>query len=279
MIILVRGTDVSANYADRILAAMASVAMGRFNKRVLVMQTTAKYPVENVLMGNVLSNDKLKTESFTMEDSGMDALMRRIVMGQLTGEQFSDCSTRVASTANSFDVAGISKDTEFSRQLLEGFNVFKELVKSAAAIYDTIFILADAEDKKLLAMLEELADTEVVCVPQGPAEDYSAAPDCFYAIDSYDAASYYTAKTIGKYYGSKKVFPVPYNIGFKDSCLRQNSRYFMFTNYNPETDDDNATFIDAVAKLVGNVLGVDEPYLRERRFIYKKAGKPDSTMQ
>lgn len=270
MVILVRGTDKSANHADRILAAMASVAMGRYNRRVLVMQTTDKYPVEEILMGNMLQNDRLKSEAYSMEDSGMDALMRRILMGSLTAEQFSDCSTRVASTANSLDIAGISKDAEFESQLLENINVFGELVKSASAVYDSVFILADAGNKALVAALEEIADSEIVCVPQGPAEPYSAAPGCFYAVDTYDAASFYTAKYISKMYGSKLVFPFPYNIGFKDACLRQNARYFMFTNYAPESDDDNAGFIDSVAKLVGNVLGVDEPFIRERPFVYRK---------
>lgn len=269
MIVLVRGTDVFHNRSNRILSAMASIALGRFNKRVLILQTTTKLPIEKVLMGAHITLDSLKQMNFAMEDTGMDALMRRIVMGPLTGEQFSDCTTAVASTANSLDIANVSKNADFEQYVLENINVFKELLKSANSIYDVVFILADASNKELTSALEEVVDSEVVCIPQGPAEKYDAAPDCFFAVEAFNMASYYNVKMLSKAYNSRKIFPVPYNIGFKDACLRQNARYFMFTNHSPGEFDGNAEFIEYVAKLVGNVLEMDEPVSRERIFIYK----------
>ena len=43
MIVLVRGTEDSGNYADRITLAMASAAMQRFAKKVLCLPMTPRY--------------------------------------------------------------------------------------------------------------------------------------------------------------------------------------------------------------------------------------------
>lgn len=273
-VILVRGTQESGYYSDRITAAMASTAMQRFQKRVMILQTSTRLPVETIMLGSRLDAGNISTEVMSFTDTGMDALMRRVAMGPLSHEQFSDCCINIAKNMNGFDIAGVSQMPNAEAYFLENFNLFKELLKNASSIYDVIFILADVkgEDeskRSLVEKLEEIVNQEVVCVPQGPKVEFKAGKDAFLAVKNYDALSFFTAKAMSKAYGNKNVFPVPYNILFKDACLKKFAISFLYRNTTPETYDDNSYFAESVANLVGALTGMDEPHLKERMFVYR----------
>ena len=196
-------------------------------------------------------------------------------MGPLSYEQYSDCCINVAKNMNGFDIAGVSKMANPEAYLLENFNLFKELLKNASSIYDVIFIMADVkgEDEskvKLVERLEEIVDREVVCVSQGPKIDFKARKDAFIAVKNYDALSCFTVKAMINVYGTKDVYPVPYNILFKDACLKEFAVSFLYRNTAPEVFDDNSFFSDSIANLVGSLTGLDEPVVKERMFVYRK---------
>lgn len=277
MVVLVRGTSESSNYADRILAAMASTAMQRYAKHVVVLQATSRHPVDQILFGKRLSTNHISTSEYSFEDSGMDALLRKIEMGHMDGITFSDYCIQIARSQNGFDVAPPSKRPDFAEYLVKNQNLFRELVKNALAIYDMVFILADCRDKELIPILEEIATQEVVCVPQGPKQEFRARPDAFIAVKNYDSNSAFNSKVMSKDYGVKAVFPFPYNIGFKDACLNQYAISYMNSNVSPESTDTNYFFVECVSQLVGNVLGLSEPVIKEHNFVYKKTeGTPQT---
>lgn len=274
-IVLVRGTKKSSHYADRITAAMAANAMQRFQKRVLVLQATRRLPIETTMLGAKFNSENISTELNSFNDSGMDALMRRIEMGPLSHEQFSDCCVNIAKNMNGFDIAGVSKMPEFEKHLLDNFSLFKEMVKNAATIYDIIFIFADVKnaDNTSLALLEQLesiADREIVCVPQGPAIEYTASPGAVFAVKNYDALSSFTSKVMSRMYGGKEVYPIPYNILFKDACLKEYAISFLYRNTDPEEFDDNSYFVESLTNIVGSVIGLTEYMPKEKQFVYKR---------
>ena len=274
MIVLVRGTADSGNYADRIAVAMANATMQRFAKKVLCLQMTSRYRMEKVLMGKRIETNKINSAEFSFDDTGLDALMRRAEAGQLSSEQFSDCCINVAKQANSFDIAETTRNANVEGYLLDNIGLLRELIKNADIVYDVVIILADASKTELLEQLESIADREVVCVPQGPKKDIKAKEDAFFAVKNYDSLSSFTTKAMSRMYGTKLVFPFPYNIAFKDACLNDFALSFLSMNIAPDETDDNYYFTESVKTLTGSVLGLEEPVIKERGFVFKvRTGK------
>lgn len=269
MIVLVRGTEDSGNYADRITLAMASAAMQRFAKKVLCLPMTPRYRMERVLMGKRLDNSRIDTSEISFDDTGLDALLRRAEAGPLSSEQFSDCCLNVAKQANSFDIAENTRSVNVDSFYMENINLIREAVKNADIVYDVVFILADASKTELLTKLEDIADREVVCVPQGPKKNVNAKSGAFYAIKNYDRLSSFTAKSMSRMYGTRLMFPFPYNITFKDACLNEFALSFLSMNAAPDETDENYYFTESVKDLTGNVLGLEEPVIKERNFVFR----------
>lgn len=269
MIVLVRGTNDSGNYADRIALAMASTAMQRFAKKVLCLQMTSRYRMEKVLMGKRLEGSRLENSEFSIDDTGLDALLRREEAGQLSSEQFSDCCLSVAKQTNSFDIAETTRSANVEDFCNENFDLIREMIKNADIVYDVVFILADASKTELLAKLEEISDREVVCITQGPKKDFYAKEGAFFAIKNYDRFSTFTAKAMSRMYGTRLMFPFPYNIAFKDACLNEFALSFLSMNIAPDETDENYYFTESVKNLTGNVLGLDEPIIRDLNFVLR----------
>lgn len=274
MIILVRGlTDShSQSYADRITAAMATTSTMVYGKKTLVLQATTYSPIENILRGKMLKAADIKSTEYSFEDSGMDAILRRLQMGHLDNEQFSDCCHAMSKQMNSLDIAGVSKDKEIASTLAENVAQLRELLRNANAIYDVVFFFLRGDDTELLTVLKEneLYDREVVCITQGPCREKNADKNIVYAVKNYDRLSAFTTKVMSHAYNNRNIFPIPYNVMFKDACLSETALTFLSTNVNPDENDDNVYFSQCLSNLVGNLLGMAEPYVKERHFVYKK---------
>ena len=275
-VILIKGTNEAFNNVDRIAAAIASNCISRFNKRTLILQTNASHPVEDVMLGYRLHTEKL-TGEFAMNDEGIDALLRRAEMGTLTREQFSDCCVSIVKQMNNFDIASPPTDKDFSRHLCENDILFKQLLKSAINIYEFIIIIADANDKPLISKLEANEDITkiVICVSQGEAEKYDKNPvkQTVFVVDEFDPNSVFNMKVLNKVYGTKAIFPILYNTAFRDACIKNQAVRFLFTDYKPETEDANYEFVERITNLVSFLIGMDEPVIKERYFVYRKRPK------
>lgn len=275
MVILVRGTKDSSseNYADRILAAVATYTFTKYGRKTIVLQATSSFAVENVLMGKMTRESGIRTNEYNFEDTGMDALFRRIAIGPLSNEQFSDCCLNIAAKQmNGFDVAKVSKTENIAEFMATNEGTTKELLKNANSIYDVVYILVRGCDTKLIKVLKNtgLIDREVVCIPQGPCKESPSDPNVFYAVKNYDRLSMFTIKAIGQSYKSKNVYPIPYNVMFKDACLNENAVLYLQQNVEPDPVDDNAYFSECITQFVGSLTNLSEPVIRERSFTFKR---------
>ena len=275
MIILVRGTadSNSENYADRITAALAANSALTYGKKTVVLQLSNFNPVENVLYGKRFKESSIASESYQIDDSGLDAIIRRLSMGRLTDEQFADCGYTFN---NCLNIVGPSKETDIAKTLAGNPNLLKEILVNANEIYNTVYVFVrgrDAELRKALISLN-MIQKEIVCVPQGNAIDEEVKRDkeieTLYAVKNFDEGSIFTLRTMAKSYNTKNIYPIPYNVAFKDACLSESAWYFFNMNINPTDSDDNGRLISCISALNGSVTGITEPYIKERHFVIKK---------
>lgn len=271
--VVIRGTTHDSQRAERIVAAISCVASLRYAKKVLVLPMTIKYNVTDILLGSRLKQNAIKSKGYSFDDSGLDALMRRMEQGGLTAESFSDCCVNVAKVANSFDIAANSKRQDLAEYIVQNENFIKKFIQIANSVYDLVILLADAGDEDTLKILENLADTEATVIPQGNKVELSARPDTLYVINNYDATSIYNYKRMKAIYDiptENKLYSVPYNIRFKDSCRSESAIEFMTTNVKPDQTDDNYVFMECLSRITGAILGVEEPLIREKKFVHKE---------
>lgn len=279
MNILVRGTKGSntQDYADRILSALFTTTLTHFGKKTLIIQTDTNHPVEKVLLGKNMAGPVSKNE-FNFNNNGMDAIWKSIRSGEMNADDWSDCCHNISrQRKNGLDIADVSSNPEFTKQLLSEFSTFESIIKSASRWYDVIYIFADGNNEELIEKLTtsiidgaNLIDKEVVCVPQSPEKKEEPDTNKFFAVKNFDFASKFTVKEMAKNYG-KNVFPVPYNIGFKDACLEENALHFYSTNMKDEENDDNVKFGECICSLVSALLnGAAVVEDKKDNFVFRK---------
>ncbi len=275
MRILIHGTAEGSNYADRIASALATTALTRYGKKVLVLQLNEKHPIEETLVGRAKQATLIKGE-FSFTDSGMDALWKRVRAGGITPEEWSDCTKNISKQDHGFDVAEISQNKNFHSMILTQFEFFEKMVLSGEEVYQIVFICVDHDDDEMIKTLKEarilntpFIDKEIVCVPQGPAE-VTVSPDTYLAVKNFDFNSEFSVKNMENYYHNKHIYPIPYNIGYKDACLKQDALRFLSLNVKPEDSDDNIEFAECVSKFVGVLLGVEEIEDKQKMFVFKR---------
>lgn len=274
--VLIHGTRVNTGKAERIAAAVASVAYLKFSRKVLVLPMSTKFDMISVLTGAKQKTNAIRSRGYSFDDSGIDALCRRAEQGSLAPEAFTDCCTSLARTVNSYDVAGISKRADFGDYVARNARLFERLVKDAERAYDLVILVGDSTEMEAIEKMQGIAQTEVTIITQGNKKEVFATPDSLYAINDYDGASVYTYKKMKEVYGiqsDRKLYPVPYNIRFKDSCRTECAADFFSTNVKPDPMDENNVFIECVAKLTSAIVGMEEPFIQERRFVTKESDR------
>lgn len=275
MRILVHGTNESSNYADRILTALATICLTKYGKQCLILQLNTKHPIEDVMVGRNTQATTIKGE-FSFSDSGMDALWKRVRTGGITSEEFSDCCKNISKQEHGLDVAQLSENSNFRNTVISQFEFFEKLVTAAEDIYKVVFIFVDNTDTELIEKLREsttlgqpLIDKEIVCVSQGSAEDVKVTPNTYIAVKNFDFDSEFSVKQMSGFYSTKNIFPIPYNIGFRDACLKKDAIRFLSLNVSPDDADDNLTFAENIGHFAGVLLGIEEPQTKEKMFVFK----------
>ncbi len=276
MRILIHGTNESGNYADRILSALSTTCLTKYGRKCLVLQLNSKHPIEEVMVGRDKATTDIKGE-FTFKDSGMDALWKRVRTGGVSEQEFSDCCKNISKQENGLDVAEVSENANFRNTVFSQIEFFEKLVVAAEDVYKVVFIFVDNDDTEMIEKLREetitgspFIDKEIICVSQGPKEDISVNSNTYLAVKNFDFNSEFTVKNMSSDYGTKNIFPIPYNIGFKDACLKKDAIRFLSLNVSPEEADDNLTFSENISKFVGILLGIEEPVTKEKMFVFKK---------
>lgn len=267
MVILFKGTDVSDNYAPEALAMCAGLSATKFLKKTLVIQLTSKRPVQQLLIGKRLKDQRINGQMYLFEDTGLDSLTRRAEITSLNVTHFDNACIPCLSSENLFDILEESKkiDSDVIREFTENPNLFSIIIKAAKNIYDNIFVLVDANATEMIDALLPFIDKTVTCIPQGNKEEITAKSTekhCFLVTD-FDYKSTYSVRTMIKTYFAKKMYIMSYNVELKDSSRNQDMINFVLHNSNPDKSNYNYRVISDLTKFVEQLLEYEEKEEKE----------------
>lgn len=277
MVITIRNMNGVDSHSSRILAALAASVVYRYNKRVLILQSGRHDPIEDMLAGRRIRDSHIMSDETAFEDSGMDALLRRVEMGQLSAKQFSDCCYSMLKADNTFDVAGISKVQDFDVYLSENMGAFRELLRSGCNVYDIVFVYINSLADKLAEQVEEICaelnndaagcPLNIICSLQGyrPTEDVS---DHSVVITDYSSDSCYTVQRMRYMHKTRNLFIIPQDIAFRDACLSDDAITFLASNIDPEEWEDTYPFAKSCTKVTGMLLGMNEQKEEKKEYSY-----------
>lgn len=274
--VLIHGTKESSNRADRIAIAIASSAFFNFQKSVLILPLSSKYDPQNILMGKRIKANKIIERGVSFNDEGIDALFRRGELENLSAETFSDYCFKVTKQANGFDIAAHSNKPDEEEFYLNNDYLLKSIISQAKKAYDLVILLVNGESKNLIENIAKSVDSEITIISQGNKAEHFGSKDTYYAINNYDGSSIFTYKEMKKIYGiedNTKLYPVPYNIHFKDSCRKESAIEFLTANIAPNKQDDNFIFIEQIKNLTQAILKTELPVLKERNFEEKEVSR------
>lgn len=271
--VLIRGTNECSNRCERVAVSIATCAALRFNKRVLVLPLTTAYDPTDILLGSKIKENRVKSRGYVFDDTGIDALLRRIEQGPIDASGFSGVCLNIAKEGNIFDIASNSKRQDLNEYIPAIEVQLSKIFKHANKVYDLVIVLGNAADEEALKTLEKITDTEITVIAQGPKTEFTCKPDTLYAINNYDSDSVFDYKKMKKLFGissDTKMYPFPYNIRFKDACRESNAIEFLGSNVNEDPTDANYLFLEQLKRLTGAALGIEKPVIEERQFVEKE---------
>ena len=273
MIVMFRGSDTSKNLSPQVLALYAAVNALKYNRRTLVLQFSRELPVEKVLRGKLDAEEMaFGGETAGFEDTGIDALMRRLDIKKFNKEHFDVCCRHMTKSENLLDIAGVSKKDDFEREVLVKQTVIKKLIAEGKKYYDDVFILGNNKNHEITDMLNRLCELSIICVPQGNKEEIYAPTTAretndlngvLYMIVDFDKNSSFDVGKMKKTYEVKKIAYLPYNTGFKDAYNSEAVLNFVLANTDIKDTDSNYDIFNAVAEVEKAMLGQDVPETEE----------------
>lgn len=271
--VLIRGTYENNNRADRVAVSIGTCAAMFYNRKVLILPLTTSLNPLKVLVGERNKKNAIRSRGYTFNDTGMDALMRRVELGPVTAEGFSDCCTAIAKDRNTYDIAHISSRVDFSEHIITQEAQLTKLLKAANECYDLVLVITDACHNDVLRMCQRICDDEVTVISQGYKTESDSTKDSIYVINNYDASSVFTYKEMKKLYGissNKKMYPFPYNIGFKDKCREFNAIEFLTYSYAEDKYDENYNFMEMIKRLTSAVMNIEKDEIEEPKLKSKQ---------
>lgn len=272
MIVLIHGAKNSncENGADRILAALSAYSYTRFAKDTLVIQLTNTHPIEKILAGKETKSTTI-SNGFVFKDRGIDSIWKRVRAGAVNSEDWSDCTK----SFGKLSIAEVSENQEFSKNLLKDVDSLKRLLISADENHHLVYVFTASEDDELNETLRSLTingkkiiSKEVIVANQAPGT--ATVEGASYIIRNFDYDSVFTLKRMERELGTKNVYPISYNTGYRDACLNENATFFIGTNKEPAADNENFDFVKDVVTSIGHILNIVEPVITDSNFKFKK---------
>jgi len=263
MIVTFRGTIKSKNNAPEYLSACAVSSANNFSMKTVVLQFLNTHPIEQLLTGQ-----KRETQGVFMA-TGMDEIFRRAMTQGLDKDKFKLALSPVFEQEGMLDIAAVHTNEDLYNTIIKNPQTLATIVDTAQAIYDNVFILLDGKNKEQIEVMDEVLKNKkhmtIVCIPQGNEQSIICDGDSniTYVISEYDRRSSFSVSYFKKKY--KKVLPVPYNVSFKDACMKEmaltycmnNSRVNEETDIKLELEDTNTNFITAIKTLTTEIVGIE----------------------
>lgn len=255
MIITIRGTDSNNNKAAHVTALLAGINASSKSRKSLVLQICKSVPIEDLLIGKKKQETDIRETGFMFEDTGVDALFRRIETQRIQKEHFDACCTPILNSDNLLDIATASTKEHFADELLQREEDIESLIKQAQEIYDDIFIYADSSNFALLDILNKYAELSIICIRQGIKEDISSIPaNVIYLVTGYDRNSTYSIRYMKNLYKLKDMFALPYSSEMKDAYNRGTLMQFIGSNERISPADVTYPLISAARSVLDSYL-------------------------
>jgi len=228
MIVTFRGTIKSKNNAPAYLSASAVSSANNFSMKTVVLQFMNAYPVEQLLTGQ-----KRETQGVFMA-TGMDELFRRAITQGLDKDKFKLALTPMFEQEGMLDIAAVHTNEDLYNTIIKNQQAIAVIIDIAQEIYDNVFILLDGKDKEQIEMLDNALKNKnhmtIICIPQGNEQSIicDADENITYVVSEYDRRSSFSVSYFKKIY--KKVIPIPYNVSFKDACMKERALTYCMNN-------------------------------------------------
>lgn len=252
MIIIIRGSDWNHNKAAHTTALLAGCGSIKRTRKSIILQFCNRVPIDNILIGKRLRETDIKEVGFMFEDTGVDALCRRLTKERLQKEVFDSCCTPILNAENLLDVATESKKERFEDELIAHPADIESLIKQTADFYDDVYIFANGKNPAFCEAIEKAIKVEnlpsktFVCIRQGMKEEVSGAEDPCYIVTGYDENSTFDLKYLKNLYKTRKIFNIPYNTEFKDAYNNGALMGFIGKNEHISSDDINYPLFKAI---------------------------------
>ncbi len=271
MVITIEGTKNGNNGAALCTSVLSSLAAIKRQKKVLVLQfmnRTAKN-VEQYLIGQRLRDETFGTSVINLSE-GMDSLMMLSDSQKITGPMFEESARPMvhSKTSNMFNVASSSNTDNIEADLMrkstnadvsmahDPVKRIRNMFESANSVYDLVFVLLPSFNETLCETAIPLADVNIVCVPQKRREPvYTCGKKTIYVCTDFDPYSKFNDKAMAKDYGTKVMYGLIHNSGFRDACAEGNVINFINNNCFNTKDDENYKFIYFADAILDSILG------------------------
>lgn len=258
MIVSIRDSQPMSDNAISLTAVISAITAIAKSKKTLVIQLTPSKveSVLNYLYGKTLKEQDLSSVYRRYEDDGLDALFIRAETTDLTTEHFNDCATPIFEKENLLDILKPTKQIEYKKII--NIENLKDIAKSAQETYDYVYILSPFDDPEIMDRVREIADENIVTVPQGHCINETLDEKDTIVVCDFEFTSRFDQKYMKKAYGVKKLYYMPHNVEFKDSIITQNILDFVLKNKKDMKEDNNYSFVYSLLSLVNKyVVGVE----------------------
>ena len=272
MIIGFEGTTQKRNHRAAALCAIAASSALDYRQKALILslndKTTHELRCEDLLVGKKIQASSVAALANTFSDTGIDALLSRVESERLTKDHFDTCCLQTINKNATLDVAAATSKLSLEEELLSKIDDIKALLDAAKNEYDCIYVLLPHNNEKLVKKLLPQMDKVVICVGQGPKEDYVAPSKKagVVLITDYDNDSQYSTRYLSKQYPFP-VYALKHNALFRDSCINLEMLNFILTNEKDEPYDDNYDFISTLKSVTNQLVGNVEP-LKQKEVEY-----------
>lgn len=275
MIVSVRDLENNLHDAAAITALIAGVCSVAKSKKTLVLQLTDAVSEQESIL-SILSGKEIRENSirdlYNFQDDGLDAILLRAETADLSKEHYDETVTKLLNRENMLDVLRPTAKTSLVDMVKP--NHLKMVIQNARDIYEYIFIMIPGNNRTIMELTKELADENIVIIPQGKyTGEIKVENGTNLIVKEYEADSRFDLAGMRKKYGVKKIYTVPHNVGFRDAVIMENLLDFVLTNRKSIREDDNYLLTASVSSLLSRFVSADMPLEDEEVQLVKKDEK------
>ncbi|MBQ9764997.1 MAG: hypothetical protein IJW18_02215 [Lachnospiraceae bacterium] len=244
--------------AEMVTAVLAVNLSLKYSLRTLAIQFVRESSVEKLL--GIRTDDKK-----SLHTEGIDGLIRYQSYSMLTGEHFDMCTVSALKSNRLLDVMRPSEAEDILRDMAGKVDELKEIIRVAGEAYDNVIILVDSGEQGLATFdecIESFKYIQIIPVMQGKVPGITRDERVVYLIHDYNYDSYFSTKYYRKCLNTRRVYVLPYNISFKDSCQKGELIKFFAKNLRVDCEnyrrakkeDANAEFIFETEAFIRKIL-------------------------